>query len=146
MKVKLAKIAVKLDIASGVRRLTVLTMCLLTCWHAPKHRLSGAEELYCQHHLPSMRWSRSYGKVRLFLLHTYIHAKGFVTRRDCLRRPGGPMAGMPGQQQGPSQTTPVFDSEYASLMAELGEAPKEGAAVQQASAISMAPWRNPANW
>ena len=31
-------------------------------------------------------------------------------------------------------------------MAELGEAPKEGQAVQQPSAISMAPWRNPANW
>jgi len=68
--------------------------------------------------------------------------------RDCLRRPGGPMQGVPGQQNGPSnqQTTPQFDSEYASLMAELGEAPKEGAAVPQPSAISMAPWRNPANW
>jgi len=69
--------------------------------------------------------------------------------RDCLRRPGGPMQGVPGQQNGPSNaqgTTPQFDSEYANLMAELGEAPKEGAAVPQPSAISMAPWRNPANW
>ena len=58
------------------------------------------------------------------------------------------MQGVPGQQNGPSgqQSTPQFDSEYASLMAELGEAPKEGQAVQQPSAISMAPWRNPANW
>ena len=55
------------------------------------------------------------------------------------------MSGVPGQQQGPS-TTPAFDSEYANLMAELGEAPKEGAEIQQPSAISMAPWRNPANW
>ena len=42
--------------------------------------------------------------------------------RDCLNRPGRPGFGGPPQSMAPSQATAQqFDSEYASLMAELGE-------------------------
>lgn len=54
--------------------------------------------------------------------------------RDCLkaRDPNG------------AQQSQAFDNEYASLMAELGEGPKEGQAPPQP--VSVPPWREPSNW
>jgi len=76
--------------------------------------------------------------------------------RDCIQRRGGmPPQNGPGGPPPPS-TTPQFDSDYASLMAELGEKPSAngGPANGQGAwgagggpiGANVPPWRNPANW
>jgi hypothetical protein len=74
--------------------------------------------------------------------------------RDCLRRPDGTMGPAPPSATsggGGGGNNAAFDSEYASLMAELGEAPKEVDASKPvlpdlAKMGSQPPWRNPDNW
>ena len=70
--------------------------------------------------------------------------------RDCLRNKagGGGMPGMPGAPgQGGGPQTAQFDSEYASLMAELGEtkndAPEGSMPFGQVPVSDLPPWRNP---
>lgn len=55
--------------------------------------------------------------------------------RDCLRA----------KDPNHGQQSQAFDNEYANLMAELGEAPKEGQAAATPAA-NLPPWRDPANW
>lgn len=57
--------------------------------------------------------------------------------RDCLKSRDPNSAENPQQQQ--------FDNEYANLMAELGEGPKDNSGVPPPAA-NVPPWRDPANW
>lgn len=114
-------------------------------------RLSRAEELDGGHHLQDLWRCGTYGTVRPSPSHSMSPAN---SRSDCMQRPGRPGFGMPPGAPGfmPNPNAPMdqaraqqFDSEYASLMAELGEtsatAPLAAAGTETVDPVALAQWQ-----
>ena len=93
----------------------------------------------------------SAGRLATWLGASSILTAPLTRRSDCMQRRMPPGFQQPPQQVGPNQQqSSAFDSEFASLMQEIGETPSTVVAPQAPltleAVIAAAPWRNPANW